>query len=118
MGYFRELPNIAYQSPLTHKNSSRDYILIKNIFRRTKLYDFLKENVSLLDKFTIGDGDRVYPGDGVAPLTKILKTLMSNGFRGALSLELFNRSYWEKPAVEVIQTGLAKMKESVAIAQD
>ncbi|MEC7499741.1 MAG: sugar phosphate isomerase/epimerase family protein [Planctomycetota bacterium] len=67
---------------------------------------------------TIGDGDRVYPGDGVAPLTKILKTLMSNGFRGALSLELFNRSYWEKPAAEVIQTGLAKMKEAVAIAQD
>ena len=58
MGYFRELPNIAYQSPLTHKNSSRDYILIKNIFRRTKLFDFLKNNVSVLDKFTIGIGDR------------------------------------------------------------
>ena len=58
MGYFRELPNIAYQSPLLHKNSSRDYVLIKNIFRRTKLYDFLENNVSLLDKFTIGDGDR------------------------------------------------------------
>ena len=58
MGYFRELPNIAYQSPLTHKNSSRDYILIKNLFRRTKLFDFLKDNVSVLDKFTIGIGDR------------------------------------------------------------
>ena len=49
MGYFRELPNIAYQSPLTHRNSSRDYILIKNLFRRTKLFDFLKNNVSVLD---------------------------------------------------------------------
>ena len=58
MGYFRELPNIAYQSPLTHKNSSRDYILIKNLFRRTKLFDFLRNNVSVLDKFTIGIGDR------------------------------------------------------------
>ena len=58
MGYFRELPNIAYQSPLTHRNSSRDYILIKNLFRRTKLFDFLKNNVSVLDKFTIGIGDR------------------------------------------------------------
>ena len=58
MGYFRELPNIAYQSPLTHKNSSRDYILIKNLFRRTKLFDFLKNNVSVLEKFTIGIGDR------------------------------------------------------------
>ena len=58
MGYFRELPNIAYQSPLLHKNSSRDFLLIKNIFRRTKLYDFLENSVSLLEKFTIGDGDR------------------------------------------------------------
>ena len=58
MGYFRELPDIAYQSPLSHKNSSRDYIVIKNLFRRTKLYDFLENNVSLLDTFTIGEGDR------------------------------------------------------------
>ena len=58
MGYFRELPDIAYQSPLLHKNSSRDFLLIKNIFRRTKLYDFLENSVSLLEKFTIGDGDR------------------------------------------------------------
>ena len=58
MGYFRELPDIAYQSPLLHKNSSRDFLLIKNIFRRTKLYDFLESNVTLLNNFTIGDGDR------------------------------------------------------------
>ena len=58
MGYFRELTNIAYKSPLLHKNSSRDFLLIKNIFRRTKLYDFLENSVSLLEKFTIGDGDR------------------------------------------------------------
>ena len=58
MGYFRELPNIAYQSPLLHKNSSLDYVLVKNLFRRTKLFDFLAGNVSVLDKFVIGDGDR------------------------------------------------------------
>ena len=58
MGYFRELPNIAFQTPLAHKNSSRDYVLIKNLFRRTKIYDYLKDNVSILDKFTIGIGDR------------------------------------------------------------
>ena len=32
MGYFRELPDIAYQSPLLHKNSSKDYVIIKNIY--------------------------------------------------------------------------------------
>ena len=58
MGYFRELPEIAYQSPLSHKNSSRDYIVIKNIFRRVKLLDYLKDATSLFNKFVIGDGDR------------------------------------------------------------
>ena len=58
MGYFRELPDIAYQSPLLHKNSSTDYHIIKNIFRRSKLFDYLKDNVLLFNKFVIGDGDR------------------------------------------------------------
>ena len=48
MGYFRELPDIAYQSPLLHKNSSTDFVVIKNIFRRSKLFDYLKDNVCLL----------------------------------------------------------------------
>ena len=58
MSYFRELPNIAYQSPLSHKISSKDYIIIKNIFRRTKLADYLKDAVTIFQKFVIGDGDR------------------------------------------------------------
>ena len=58
MGYFRELPDIAYQSPLLHKNSSTDFVVIKNIFRRSKLFDYLKDNVTLFNKFVIGDGDR------------------------------------------------------------
>ena len=58
MGYFNELPEIAYQSPLSHKNSSRDYVIIKNIFRRVKLLDYLKDATSLFNKFIIGDGDR------------------------------------------------------------
>ena len=58
MGYFRELPDIAYQSPLSHKNSSKDYIIIKNIFRRTKLADYLGDAVTIFQKFIIGDGDR------------------------------------------------------------
>ena len=58
MGYFKELPEIAYQSPLSHRNSSRDYVIIKNIFRRVKLLDYLKDAASLFSKFVIGDGDR------------------------------------------------------------
>ena len=58
MAYFRHLPNIAYQSPLLHKNSSTDYIIIKNIFRRTKLFDYLKEASTIMTKYYIRDGER------------------------------------------------------------
>jgi len=58
MGYFRELPNIAYQSPLLHKNSSTDYIIIKNIFRRVKLFDYIGSSSTFFDKYVIGDKDR------------------------------------------------------------
>lgn len=64
----------------------------------------------------IGDADRVYPGDGVAPLDEILRSLARGGFRGALSLELFNREYWQQNPQQVADTGLRKLKESVAAA--
>ncbi len=58
MSYFRELPNVAYQSNLLHKISSRDYIVIKNIFRRVKIRDEIKDQVALYEKYTIRDGER------------------------------------------------------------
>jgi sugar phosphate isomerase/epimerase len=64
----------------------------------------------------IKDADRVYPGDGVAPNREIYRTLRDIGFRGALSLELFNRDYWQQDALLVAQTGLRKMKDTVAKA--
>lgn len=60
------------------------------------------------------DADRVYPGDGVAPLPAILGDLHAAGFRGALSLELFNREYWKQEAATVAKTGLEKIKAVVA----
>ena len=42
------------------------------------------------------DADRVYPGDGVAPLEALLRDLAEGGFQVMLSLELFNRQYWSR----------------------
>ena len=61
----------------------------------------------------IGDADRVYPGDGVAPLNTIFRDLHQTGFRGMLSLELFNREYWKQDALTVAKTGLEKTREAV-----
>ena len=58
MSYFRELPNIFYQSQSKYRNSSNDYVLIKNIFRRTKLRDDLQNVVTLFNKYQIAPGER------------------------------------------------------------
>jgi len=59
------------------------------------------------------DADRVYPGDGVAPIAGILKTLADNGGRVMLSLEVFNREYWSQDPRLVLETGHRKMKALV-----
>ncbi len=61
----------------------------------------------------INDSHRVYPGDGIAPLSEILKMIGGRGREVTLSLELFNRDYWKQDPLEVARTGLQKMKSSV-----
>jgi len=68
------------------------------------------------DRKTITDAHRVYPGDGVAPLDAIFRTLRDSGYQGVLSLELFNRDYWKQDALEVATTGLKKTQAAVARA--
>ena len=65
---------------------------------------------------TIGDGDRVYPGDGIAPITDIVKGFLQVGATPVLSLELFNKKYWAMDPFAVAKIGIEKMKASVAPA--
>ncbi|MEO8429109.1 MAG: sugar phosphate isomerase/epimerase family protein [Verrucomicrobiota bacterium] len=65
----------------------------------------------------IDDSYRVYPGDGSAPLTDILRTLQATGGQKVLSLEVFNRQYWSQDALAVAKAGLEKMKIVAARAQ-
>jgi sugar phosphate isomerase/epimerase len=62
------------------------------------------------------DADRVYPGDGVAPLRPLLRDLRDIGFSGFLSLELFNPAYYEQEPLSVARTGLEKLREVVQSA--
>jgi len=58
MGYFRELPDVAYQSFLSDAISSKDYLLVKNLFRRNKLRDDLQNVFTLFNKYQIPEGAR------------------------------------------------------------
>jgi len=61
---------------------------------------------------TITDADRVYAGDGVAPLKDLLISLKNPDKPVILSFEVFNKDYYAQDAFLVAKTGLAKMKKA------
>ncbi|OYP29483.1 xylose isomerase [Rhodopirellula sp. MGV] len=65
---------------------------------------------------SIADKHRVFPGDGICPLPKIIRMLIDHGFKGTFSLELFNQDYWNRDALEVAKEGLEKSRKVVAEA--
>src|SRR5690606_36339124 len=62
------------------------------------------------------DKDRVYPGEGIAPIKDIIQDLAKMGGNKVLSLELFNPSYWKQDPLEVAKTGLKRMRDQVKAA--
>ena len=63
MGYFRELPNIEYKSPLANRISNKSYIQAKNLFRRMKIRDDLQNVFTIFNKYVIKDGAINVEGD-------------------------------------------------------
>ena len=58
MSYFRELPNIKYPSFLSDKNSSLEYLEVKNFFRRVQLREDLQNSFTVFNKYEIPMGSR------------------------------------------------------------
>lgn len=63
MSYFRELPDVEYLSFLSERKSSDEYVRVKNLFRKAKLRDDIKNPLIVFDKYVIPDG---YRPDNVA----------------------------------------------------
>jgi 2-keto-myo-inositol isomerase len=73
----------------------------------------MNDYISSIPREKQNDKDRVYPGDGAAPIVQILTDLKGMGGTKVLSLELFNEAYWKEDPLSVAITGLAKMKNLV-----
>ena len=61
----------------------------------------------------ITDAQRVYPGDGIAPLGDLFRILRDIGWHGHLSVELFNKDYWKQSPVKVAQIAFDKTRAAV-----
>ncbi len=59
---------------------------------------------------TITDADRIYPGDGVAPIRKVLQILGRGEKPLVLSFEVFNKAYYAQDALAVCKTAISKMQ--------
>jgi sugar phosphate isomerase/epimerase len=63
---------------------------------------------------TITDSDRIYPGDGIAPIRRILQVLKNPARPLLLSVEVFNKTYYSLDPLQVVKTALTKMKAVTA----
>jgi len=131
-GHSRSLRRLSEALYVAAESGRREACILADVFHMFKggsPYEGLRlvgpETVALLhvNDFPGGltreeavDAERVYPGDGVAPLPAIFRDLYDVGFRGPLSVELFNEDYWRQDALEVARTGLARLRVAVEAA--
>lgn len=66
-----------------------------------------------LSSSVITDADRLYAGDGVAPIKQVLRALSKKDKPLVLSTEVFNKNYYAQDALLVAKTALQKMKKVV-----
>jgi sugar phosphate isomerase/epimerase len=107
-------PDACVLTDMYHIYKGGSNVLGLRLFNGRAMHAFhINDYPAQPNRETIADADRVYPGDGIAPLTEVLRDLRSIGFRGVLSLELFNREYWKQDALQVARTGLEKIRAAV-----
>ena len=58
MAYFQELPNISYPSLLPSSSKAEDRIIVKNIFRRSKLRTDVDQSLTAFDYYYVEEGQR------------------------------------------------------------
>ncbi|TBH76137.1 TIM barrel protein [Aquirufa nivalisilvae] len=73
----------------------------------------INDYVTSIKPDQIKDADRIYAGDGEAPIDKIVHALKPSAQPVVLSLELFNKQLYTQDPLLVAKTGLEKMKAVV-----
>jgi sugar phosphate isomerase/epimerase len=125
-GFSQAIGNLQQLLQLAARTDSRDFGLLLDVYHLYKggsplnglrlvsgssmALFHINDYPATPDRGAIADKDRVFPGDGVAPLAQIFRDLEAGGFNGALSLELFNPDYWQQDPLWVLQTGLRKSR--------
>jgi 2-keto-myo-inositol isomerase len=87
------------------------------LLSRKAVHVFHMNDYPAIARDKIADKDRVFPGDGVAPLATLVREMYDNGCIPVFSIELFNREYWARyDASTITRIALQKMKAITAQA--
>ena len=78
-----------------------------------RIFIFHINDAEDLPKESLQDAHRLFPGEGVIPLTGISAALRGIGYDGPVSLEMFRPEYWKLPAMEVARKGMGAIRRYV-----
>lgn len=105
------------------------YDTLHHFFGGTRMADLEKVSIDRLFAVHIVDAvpldmpalqisreHRLFPGEGIVPIPEILDVLNRKGYRGPLSLEIFNTDYWQRPMQEIARHGFAAMQSVITSA--
>lgn len=125
-GFQKNLSNVAevmYAALESRHPSARVLLDVYHLYRGNTSLDTLHlinpQAVDILhmndypagfDHEKITDADRIYPGDGIAPLKQILTTLHRHDQPLVLSVEVFNKAYYAQDALLVAKAAFNKLK--------
>jgi 2-keto-myo-inositol isomerase len=130
ISFFKSVHCLADAWDIVKKSDDPDATIIIDAFHNWNSNSTLEELFQIpLDKIshyhiddaacnkpptTQKDPDRVMIGEGQIDLKAEITALKEIGYDKTVSLELFNAELWEQDPLEVISTGLARMKELFA----
>ena len=126
ISFFKSVFNLADAWRIVQETDDPDSTLILDAFHNwnsnSTLADLRAIPVEKISHYHIDDAhpdkpattqkdpDRVMPGEGQIDLGAEIAVLKEKGYDATMSLELFNVELWEKDPLEVISTGLERMK--------
>ncbi|WP_332631395.1 sugar phosphate isomerase/epimerase family protein [Halalkalibacter flavus] len=91
-----------------HLYAMNSNISLLNEISKEQIFLFHIDDAEDIPAGVIRDHQRVWTGDGVIDLDRIIKLVQATGFDGPASIELFRPEYWNMKPEECIKEGKAK----------
>jgi 2-keto-myo-inositol isomerase len=103
-------PSVGYNVDLFHHYRSSGTVEELNTLDAADVFGIHVTDIGPGDRPALSDGDRVLPGDGVAPLRAYRDALTEAGYKGYWTLELLNENLWNMDPYEAASLGMAAMR--------